>query len=79
MDKHKIQLFEDQKIRDLTFSIIKMVEDPGVPMRIVPVDVLYEELSGDARKVLVEEVSRVYTQVTGREIPSDIPCREYKL
>lgn len=70
---------EDRKIRDLTFSIIKMVEDPGVPMRIVPVDVLYRELSGDARKVLVEEVSRVYTRVTGREIPSDIPCREYKL
>lgn len=70
---------DDHKISDVTFSVIKMVEDPGVPMRIIPVDQLYQELTGEARNVLVEEVNRVCNRDTGKQLPADIPCHEYKL
>ena len=70
---------EDKKVSKVTFSIFKMVEENGEPMRIVPVDDLYESLSGDAAEKLLADVSAVYSRVTCCEHGWNKPCKEYDL
>lgn len=70
---------DDKKVQKVTFSIFKMVEEGDSPMRIVPVDSLYEELDGPAREKLLEDVGAVYHRVTGRLHNCSAPCMEYDL
>jgi len=70
---------EDKKIQKTTFSIFKMVEENDEPLRVVPVDVLYETLEGEKRDKLVEDVKAVYTRVAGRALTGDIIAKEYDL
>ncbi len=70
---------DEKKIAKVNFSIFKMVEENGEALRVVPVDLLYKELSGEKRDALVAEVSSVYKRVTGREIPCGALEKEYQL
>ena len=70
---------EARKLCKVTFSVIKMVEEGGAPMRIVPVDELYSRLSGEAQQKLAQEVAAVCTRVKGKPVSADAPCREYAL
>ena len=63
---------EDKKIRKVTVSIVKMVENESTPLRVVPVDILYASLSGEEIEKLVSDVSEVYKRVTGRNIPAPV-------
>ena len=73
-----IHLYVDEKeIQKLTISIIKMVEDENTPLHVVPVDMLYAELDEEGKAKLMADVAAVYKRVTGREIPSEIPKKEY--
>ena len=57
---------EDKKIQKVTFSVFKMVQEEGVPMRVIPVHDLYEQLSGDEKEQLADEVAQIVSRVTGR-------------
>lgn len=70
---------DDKKIKKTTISIIKMVEDENTPLRVVPVDILYAELTGEAKEKLMSDVSEVYERVTGRELPEGRLQKEYEL
>jgi len=70
---------EEKKIAKVNFSIFKMVEENGDPMRVVPVDELFRQLSGEQREALVSDVSAVFKRVTGREIPQGELQKEYAL
>ncbi len=69
----------DKKIQRVTISIIKMVENADTPLHVVPIDALYEELDGEGREALMEDVAQVYQRVTGRELAPRIAKREYEL
>ena len=56
-----------------------MVEEGDEPMRIVPVDDLYDQLEGEAKEKLLADVSAVYRRVTCCEHSWDAPCKEYAL
>ena len=58
---------EEKKIQKVTFSVFKMVQEEGVPMRVVPVHDLYEQLTGPDREQLANEVAEIVSRVTGRE------------
>ncbi len=70
---------EGQKIRKVTFSVFKMVEENGMPMRIMPVDILYRELSGEKQDQLAADVAAVCGRVLGKTLEPSLPCREYDL
>ena len=70
---------ENKQVQKTTFSIFKMVEEGDEPMRIVPVDELYTELSGEAKEKLLADVSAVYRRVTCAEHTWSQPCKEYDL
>lgn len=70
---------EDKRIKKTTISIIKMVEDENTPLHVVPVDILYTELSGEARDKLICDVSEVFERVTGRRLPDGPLMKEYDL
>ena len=70
---------EDKKVSKVTFSIFKMVEEGNDPMRVVPVDDLYAQLSGEAKEKLLADVSSVYRRVTCCEHNWSAPCKEYDL
>ena len=58
---------DEKKIQKVTFSVFKMVQEEGVPMRVIPVHDLYERLTGTEKEQLAAEVAEVVTRVTGRE------------
>jgi len=68
-----------KKLSKVTFSVIKMVEDGKSPMRIVPVDAFYQELSSEAQRKLAEKAAAVYSRVTGKPAKPDVPCRKNEL
>lgn len=70
---------EEKKIAKVNFSIFKMVEENGDPLRVVPVDRLFRQLSGEKREALVSDVSSVFKRVTGRELPKGELQKEYAL
>ena len=70
---------ENKKILKTTISIIKMVEDENTPLRVVPVDKLYEELSEEGRAKLMKDLKEVFLRVTGRELPEGALKKEYDL
>ena len=70
---------DDRKIEKVTFSIFKMVEENDQPLRVVPVDVLYDELSGTQKEKLLSDVSSIYERVTGRKLIEEKLCKEYNL
>lgn len=70
---------ENKKIKRVTFSIFKMVEENGEALRVVPVDDLYRDLDSEKRKKLMEDVAAVYQRVTGCPHPGTDPRREYDL
>ena len=70
---------EAQKIQKVTFSIFKMVQEEGVPMKVVPVDDLYATLEGEEKQLLQAHVSEVYTRVTGKPHTWENPQKEYDL
>ena len=72
-------LYVDQKkIQKVTFSIFKMVQEEGVPMRVLPVHDLYSVLEGEEKEQLAKEVNEIYTRVTGRN-EAVVPQIEYDL
>lgn len=56
-----------------------MVQEEGVAMRVVPVDVLYRQIAGQTRDQLSADVAEVYSRVTGQTIGSAVPQKEYDL
>lgn len=70
---------KDKGIQKVTFSIFKMVEENGEPLRVVPVDTLYEELEGEKRDNLMTDLASVYSRVTGRPMADPVPQQEYDL
>ena len=60
---------ENKKICKTAISIIKMVEDENTPLRVVPVDILASELTGEAREKLLCDIAEVHERVTGRKLP----------
>lgn len=70
---------EEKKIQKVTFSIFKMVEENGEALRVVPVDDLYQELSGEKREKLLTDVASVYHRVSGQALAEGPLCREYDL
>jgi poly-gamma-glutamate synthesis protein (capsule biosynthesis protein) len=69
---------DDKEIRKVTFSIFKMVQEEGVPMRVIPVHDLYDSLEGEEKEKLAEDVKEIFARVTGRHEPV-IPQQEYNL
>ena len=70
---------DEKKIKRVTFSVIKMVEDENTPLRVVPVFDLYYELDARGREKLMRDVAAVYHRVTGRELSATAPEKEYDL
>lgn len=70
---------DEKQVKKVKFSIFKMVEENGEALRVVPVDVLYEELSGEKRDRLMEDVASVYQRVTGQPLSSETLSKEYEL
>ena len=70
---------EEKKIQKVTFSIFKMIQEEGVPMRIVPVDDLYALLDGEEKETLAQEVAEIYSRVTGQPDITAAPQKEYDL
>lgn len=66
-------------VRTITFSILKAVEDFNKMIVVYPIDKLNEELEGDARIQLQEDVKRIYERITGTPILKDVIQREYVL
>lgn len=69
----------DQHIEKVTFSVFKMIQEEGVPMRVVPVDALHASLAGEEQEKLAKDVAEVCTRVCGRSIPVAAPQKEYEL
>ncbi len=69
---------EDKKIQKVTFSVFKMVQEEGVPMRVIPVHDLYAMLQGEEKEKLSCEVNEVCNRVTGRNFEGE-PKIEYAL
>lgn len=69
----------DKSISKVTFSIFKMVEENGEPLRVVPVHDLMDTLDGDAKEKLLADVAAVYNRVTGKTLPDTKLCAEYEL
>ena len=70
---------ENKRISKVAISLFKMVEENGEPMRIVPVDDLYNALAGEKREKLVADVSSVFQRITGRALPEGALQKEYDL
>jgi poly-gamma-glutamate synthesis protein (capsule biosynthesis protein) len=70
---------DEKKVQKVTFSIFKMVEENGEALRVVPVDELQKEWTGEKLQKLISETASVYARVTGREIPAGALCKEYDL
>ena len=70
---------DEKKIAKVTISIFKMVEENGEPLRVVPVDALYQSLSDEKREKLLADVCAVYKRVTGREHQGLELKKEYEL
>ena len=70
---------ENKRIEKVTFSIFKMVQEEGAPMRVVPVDVLLGQLDGESKDALETDVAEICSRVTGREMKSTGIRREYDL
>ena len=70
---------EDQKIKKVTFSIFKMVEENGETLRVVPVDELCNSLSSDKKEKLIREVAAVYERVTCQPLTDMDLRKEYDL
>lgn len=69
----------EQKIQKVTFSIFKMVQEDGVPMKVVPVNDLFAQLEGEGTDSLLTHVAEVYRRVTGRKHIWVAPKKEYDL
>ncbi len=67
------------RIQKVTFSIFKMVEENGEAMRVVPVDVLCGELTGEKKAKLIADNATIYARVTGTPIADILPQKEYDL
>ena len=63
----------------ITFSILKAVEDSYKMIVVYPIDELIDELEGDDRIQLQEDVKRIYERITGTSILKDVIQREYVL
>lgn len=70
---------EEKRIQKVTFSIFKMIQEDGVPMRIVPVDILYNMLSGEDKEKLAQEVAIIHARVTGQMNATAPVQKEYDL
>lgn len=70
---------ENKKIEKVTISIFKMVEENGEALRVVPVDLLYQELAGQALDHLRTEVAEVFLRITGKNLPDGAFQKEYEL
>ena len=66
-------------VRTITFSILKAVEDSNKMIVVYPIDELNDELEGDDRIQLQEDVKRIYERITGTPILKDVIQREYVL
>ena len=55
-------------VRMITFSILKAVEDSNKMIVVYPIDELNDELEGDDRIQLQEDVKRIYERITGTSI-----------
>lgn len=66
-------------IEKVTFSMFKMVEKDGQALRVVPVDALYRQLTGEEQAKLAEEVAAIHRRVTGRDPETMEPRKEYDL
>lgn len=69
----------DKKIGKVTFSIFKMVEEKGEALRVVPVDQLCKELTGEKKAKLLQDVCVVYERVTAQQLTDMELRREYDL
>lgn len=70
---------EDKKIRKVTFSIFKMVEENGKPLCVMPVDVLFDQLEGEKREKLTADIVAIYNRVTGKTVTECEILKEYDL
>ena len=70
---------EDKTIAKVTFSIFKMVEADGDALRVIPVEDLYRQLSGEEQAKLAEDVAIIHRRVTGRDPEGKEPQKEYPL
>ena len=70
---------ENKQIQKVTFSIFKMVQEEGVPMKVVPVDDLHAALTGEEKQLLLSHVAEVYQRVTGNVHTWEEPQKEYDL
>ena len=70
---------DEKKIQKITFSIFKMIQEEGLPMRIVPVDDLHCQLNGEEKDKLVREVAVIYSRVTGKADVTAAVQKEYDL
>lgn len=69
----------EKRIQKVTFSIFKMVQEEGIPMRVIPVHDLYAQLEGEKRAQLAQEVAEIYTRVSGNPNAPAEPRQEYEL
>ena len=69
------------KIAKVTFSLIKMLEEDGTPLRVWPVDELYQRFRDDPKKqaALFAEAKEVFMRITGRDGEGFRIEREYAL
>ena len=70
---------ENKKIQKVTFTLFKMVQEEGVPMRVIPTVDLYQILTGEEKEKLAAEVSEIVARVTGKPDATAIPQPEYDL
>jgi len=70
---------DNKQIHKVTFSIFKMVEENGEPLRVVPVDDLYKTLNEADQNKLYAQTAAVYERVTGKPLTDTVLHREYEL
>ncbi len=56
---------EEKKVARTTYSIFRIVEEEGKPMRVVPVDELWPTLDAKGKKALEKDVAAVAKRVSG--------------
>lgn len=62
----------------ITFSILKMIELKNKPLEVWPIDSLYNKLSTEERKHLVEDIKKIYSRITGKIITEKVIRKEYE-
>ena len=74
-----LHLYTGGEGQKLTFSILKIVEDPGHGIEVLPADVLEQTLNEERRALLRKDVAFIYNRFTGKNESAVPVLSEYPI